>query len=113
MKTIKNPQEHISGLIDCELETLGGFIPHALESDEPFQIHAGSDWQEIKRLTEPEKKAHEKVQAEGAILQELAALDLPPHTLALAISGDSEALDKVIKAEALKVALREELNAIK
>ena len=71
------------------------------------------EWGKIEELPKAEKEAHEKAQAEGATLQELAALDLPPHTLALAIAGDSEALDKVIKTESAKDELRKELNAIK
>ena len=67
----------------------------------------------VELIPKAEKEAHEKAQAEGAILQELAALDLPVHTLALAIAGDGEALDKVIKTEAAKDELRKELNAIK
>lgn len=72
-----------------------------------------NDGCEVVAIPKAEKDAHAKAQAGATIIQKLAALDLPPHTLAMAISDDSDALDKVIKTEALKVALREELNAIK
>jgi len=71
------------------------------------------EWGKIKELPKAEKDAHEKAQAEGAVLQKLAALDLPLHTLAMAVSGDEVALKKLTDNEALKVALREELAAIK
>lgn len=71
------------------------------------------EWGDIKDIPKSEVTAHKKEQAQAAIMRKLSGLDLPTHTLAMAISGDSVALDKVAKAELLKVALREELNAIK
>ena len=106
MKMVK---EYIDGFRWIDGDTSS--IPFEKDSEQYKALIA--EGCKVELIPKAERKAHEKAQAEGAILQELAALDLPAHTLAMAISGDGEALDKVIKTEALKVALREELNAIK
>lgn len=67
----------------------------------------------VELIPEAEKTAQKKAQSEAVIIQKLTALDLPPHTLAMAIAGDSEALDKLAKAESIKAVLREELAVIK
>tara|TARA_R110000851_G_C12803296_1_gene537692 strand:- start:114 stop:578 length:465 start_codon:yes stop_codon:yes gene_type:complete len=63
MKIIKNPIEHISGLIACEIEIGGKWHSHGLEVGEEYEIHEDSDWSDIKPCDPATKTAHEQAEA--------------------------------------------------
>jgi len=50
MKIIKNPIYHASGVIDCELELNGLFVPHTLEDGEEYEIHEDSEWSQVAQV---------------------------------------------------------------
>ena len=91
---------------------INGFLESGAESTLSIaecELAEKGEWGLIEDYTQSEKDALAAQQATDLIKQELAALDVPLHTLALAISGDAQALGKVSAAEAEKDALRAKL----
>ena len=85
-------------------------VPYTLDPAMGHIVKAeAGEWGPIEDLSQSEKDAYAAQQATDLIKQELAALDVPLHTLALAISGDAKALGKVGAAEAEKEVLRAKL----
>lgn len=106
MKTIKEYQDGFRW-VDGDTSS----VPFEKDSDIYNELIAKGC--KVELIPKAKKDAHKKEQDKAAIIQKLAALDLPPHTLAMAVSGDEIALKKLTDNEALKVTLREELAAIK
>lgn len=68
---------------------------------------------ELELIPQSEKEAHEQEQAKDKLKQELASLDVPLYTVARALTGDKEAIDKLSQAEAKKKKVRAKLSKLK
>lgn len=112
----KNAKENVNCSIDCLIYLSQEWVSHCQDPTMEYYLSdelGADDWADIKPCPQSEKDAHQAKQAKAEIIKQLADLDLPAHTLALAISSDELALKKVADNEALKAPLREELAAIK
>ena len=106
MRTIKNPVELPSGLISCQYLVSGEWSELIMSSVSEYEIHEDSEWQDIKPCPQAEKDEHEQANIRAGVLAQLAELDLPNHTLALALTGDELALQRVKDVEVEKEKLR-------
>jgi hypothetical protein len=73
-------------------------------------MHESSAWPNVKTRLQSEKDVHVAEQARSQKLAKLAALDLPLHTLELAILGDQTAIGKLIANEAKKKRIRDTMS---
>tara|TARA_R110000824_G_scaffold344886_1_gene531532 strand:+ start:465 stop:773 length:309 start_codon:yes stop_codon:yes gene_type:complete len=78
--------------------------PFTKDSDQYKELIA--DGAELVEIPQAEKDAHEQAEARVGKMAELAALDVPVHTLARAIGGDPYAIKLVAESEVLKDAIR-------
>lgn len=112
MYIIKNRLEDRTGKIKCKILIDGEWLDHIVSDQISYSDSSDleeGDWLDVKPCDDSEKVAHNnEVERENKLL-DLAALDLPLHTLALAISGDETAINKVKEVEKLKDAIRAEL----
>jgi len=64
---------------------------------------------ELELMPQTEKDAYAKQQTRDTLLAELAALDLPSHTIERALAGDEYAMELVKTNEAKKAEIRDKL----
>ena len=102
----KNARENFNSSIDCEILINGEWSPHTQDPLNEYELSEESEWPNIKLCDQAEKTAHEQAEARAGKLAELAALDVPAHTLARAIGGDPYAIKLVAESEVLKDAIR-------
>lgn len=111
MKTIENTSEYkrdLNGCITCtfqhpDLGPIENTLSETLDSDLISEIESLSL---IKEPSSEEIESKALQDKENETLEKLSSLDLPLHTLALAILGDKVAIDKIKESETKKGELR-------
>lgn len=109
MFIVKNLQETVAGHLECEILDNGTWSHSVIAISDEYEIHDSSDWPNIKPCDPIEKEENAQEEMRAHALNELAALDVPLHTLALAIVGDEVATRKIKDAEEQKVEIRKRL----
>lgn len=102
----KNAQENLNGTVDCLILLGDEWVAHTKDPLIKYTLHPDSDWPETKPIDPSKLEAYILIKAEQEKQNKLAALDLPSWKLALAISGDEQALTELAESEAAKALIR-------